>query len=64
MADKKPQPSLARNILVAAVIIVAVTAIWMSFMAMILKIFAAGYVVVAWLIFGGIAFLVLRNKNK
>lgn len=63
MADKK-QPSLARNILVAALIIIGVTAVWMTFMLAILKIFAAGFVIVAWLIFGGVAYLVLRGKKK
>jgi len=52
-----------RNIIVALLIIIGVTTIWMGFMFMVLKIFSAGYVVIAWLIFGGIAYLVLKNKK-
>lgn len=63
MADKKPQPGLARNIIVASLIIIGVTGVWLTFMFAILKIFAAGFVVVAWLIFGAVAYLVLRNKK-
>ena len=61
MSDK--QPSKFRNVFVATVIIVGVTIVWMLVMFGILKIFSAGYVVIAWLIFGSIAYLVLKRSK-
>ena len=58
------QPIKFRNIIVASVIIVGVTAAWMLVMFGILKLFSAGYVVIAWLVFGGIAYLVLKRNQK
>ena len=62
-SDKQP-PSKLRNIVVAATIIVGVTIVWLGLMYFLLKIFAAGYVVLAWVIMILIAYFVLRNKNK
>lgn len=63
MPDKQP-PSKLRNIIVATVIIVGVTVLWLGLMYGLLKIFAAGYVVLAWAIMIVIAYFVLKNKNK
>ena len=64
MSQKEPEKIWTpRNIAVALLIIVGVTSVWMGFMFMVLKIFAAGYIVLAWVIFGGIAYLILRKKK-
>lgn len=60
----RPPASKLRIALIVTGIFVGVTAIWMIFMFGILKLFAAGYVVLAWLIIGGVAWLVLKRKKS